>query len=95
MNPEIPEPRVGATTVWDKATERLYLWGGRGGVDMAPLPSEQAGFWAGRIILGSESPIGDTGEIKWEKVNAVNEEDAPDPRSYHAAVSSPKVHTFQ
>lgn len=87
IHAEIPEPRVGATIVWDEATKRLYLWGGRGGVDMAPLPPGQAGFWAGHVNV-------DAGEIKWAKVNAINEEDAPEPRSYHTAVCSPEVRTF-
>ena len=77
----VPDARVGATTVWDKATESLYLWGGRGGVDMAPLNGEQVGLWKGRIDQTSSS------YIEWVRLTAKNENDSPEPRSYHAAVS--------
>jgi hypothetical protein len=76
----VPESRVGATTVWDKATNSLYLWGGRGGVDMAPLDKAQAGIWKGRIDQTSPN------FIEWERLIASNEDDSPEPRSYHAAV---------
>jgi len=81
LNPVVPEPRVGATTVWDNTTQSLCLWGGRGGVDMVPLGRQQAGLWQGRIDQSSPS------SIEWERVNASNENDAPEPRSYHASVS--------
>jgi len=77
----VPEPRVGATTVWDTAAQSLYLWGGRGGVDMAPLDRVQAGLWKGHIIT---TP---SGSIQWERLIASNEDDAPEPRSYHTSVS--------
>jgi hypothetical protein len=77
----VPEPRVGATTVWDKATGSLYLWGGRGGVDMAPLEREQAGVWKGHIDQTSPR------FIEWERLSASNEDNSPAPRSYHTAVT--------
>jgi hypothetical protein len=82
LNSVVPEARVGATIVWDNATQSLYLWGGRGGVDMAALGREQAGLWKGRIIT---TP---SGSIQWERLIASNEDDAPEPRSYHASVFS-------
>lgn len=75
----VPEARVGATTIWDQYTQSLYLWGGRGGIDMTPLDREQAGVWKGRIV---------SGYIEWERLIASNEDESPEPRSYHAAVSS-------
>ncbi|KAH7929167.1 galactose oxidase [Leucogyrophana mollusca] len=76
-----PEARVGASTAWDEGTQSLYLWGGRGGVDMAPLAGAQTGIWRAHL-----SP--DAASAKWERLNAINEEDAPAPRSYHATVSA-------
>jgi Kelch motif len=70
-----PDPRVGAASV--TIGEYLYVWGGRGGVDMSPLPRHQAGIW--RLSLGAEG-AGPT----WERIGATNEEDAPQIRSYHA-----------
>jgi hypothetical protein len=78
-----PEPRVGATTVWDPTTKSMYLWGGRGGVDMTPLDHEQAGIWGGQVDETGLSNV-----IRWERVVAINEDDAPESRSYHAAVTS-------
>lgn len=75
----VPEARVGATTIWDQYTQSLYLWGGRGGVDMTPLGREQAGVWKGHVEPGS---------IKWERMISSNEDESPEPRSYHAVVSS-------
>ncbi|KAF8988080.1 hypothetical protein BDQ17DRAFT_1435201 [Cyathus striatus] len=74
----IPEARVGAATTWNDTTERLYLWGGRGGTSMVPFSNDQCGIWEGRI---------DTANIIWSRVKAQNEEDAPESRSYHAMVS--------
>jgi hypothetical protein len=75
----VPEARVGATTVWNQSTQSLYLWGGRGGMNMTPLDREQAGVWKGRVVSGF---------IEWERMIASNENESPEPRSYHAAVSS-------
>lgn len=80
MSSETPDPRVGATTVWDPVSESLYLWGGRGGVDMAPLSGNQAGVWRGQIKAGFPE------SVEWQRLKAVNEHEAPEPRSYHAAV---------
>ncbi|EMD42184.1 hypothetical protein CERSUDRAFT_90787 [Gelatoporia subvermispora B] len=72
---QIPEPRVGASTVIDG--ESIYLWGGRGGVDMAPLDNAQAGVWRGTLDI----PSG----VTWERIAAVNEEEVPETRSFHAS----------
>lgn len=79
--PSLPEPRVGATTVW--LNDALYLWGGRGGQDMTPLEAQQAGIWKA-TIRAAEGP---QQSVRWERVAAVNEDQAPEPRSYHASVA--------
>lgn len=68
-----PEPRVGATTVFDG--ENLYMWGGRGGVDMTPLDPKQAGIWKGQILQN---------KVIWEKLEGKGDE--PVTRSFHASV---------
>lgn len=70
-----PDPRVGAASV--AIGDHFYVFGGRGGADMSPLPIDQAGIW--RCTLGAEhaAPI-------WERIVATNEEDAPRVRSYHS-----------
>lgn len=73
----VPDPRVGATLVSDG--DKWYLWGGRGGVDMAPLNKSQAGVWEARM---------DGDAVEWKRLDAVNEDEAPEPRSYHAATIS-------
>lgn len=45
---------------------------------MAPLPQSSAGPWKATLTPG-------TG-VEWEKLIAANEEDAPEPRSYHVSV---------
>lgn len=86
----IPVARVGATTVFEDG--HLYLWGGRGGVDMAPLAVDQIGFFRGKLApVDGATP---TPNISWEFVPAANPEVAPDPRSYHAAVSNQVRETF-
>ncbi len=77
----LPEPRVGATTVW--LNDALYLWGGRGGQDMAPLGAQQAGIWKA-TIRAAEGP---QQSVRWERVAATNEDQAPEPRSYHTSVT--------
>lgn len=72
-----PQPRVGATTVWDKSTNSLYLWGGRGGASMTPLDQASAGPWKAHL-----SPEG----VEWQRLVVVNEDESPEPRSYHGAV---------
>ncbi|KAF9238261.1 galactose oxidase [Melanogaster broomeanus] len=76
---QLPEPRVGATAVYDPNRESLYVWGGRGGVNMAPLPRHQSGIW--------RAPL-NTPEFAWERLQCANEEadEAPSLRSYHASV---------
>ncbi|KAI0783334.1 hypothetical protein C8Q75DRAFT_795498 [Abortiporus biennis] len=94
----IPESRVGATAVWNEGDKSVYMWGGRGGVDMAPLSLYQSGVW--RASIGGEDGLqsvrGNEGEenqdhgheqVKWERVVSLNDEEAPESRSYHCAVT--------
>lgn len=76
----VPIPRVGAASAI--IDDRLYVWGGRGGTQMAPLGVEAAGVYRCSV---TDNALG--GKVVWEKVPAVNESEAPDPRSYHAMVS--------
>jgi hypothetical protein len=69
----IPEPRVGATTVSEGGN--LYMWGGRGGVDMAPLDPTQSGVWKAKVSQN---------EVVWDKLESKGDE--PSPRSFHASV---------
>ena len=73
----VPDPRVGATLVSDG--DKWYLWGGRGGVDMAPLNKSQAGIWEARM---------DGDAVEWKRLSAVNEDEAPEQRSFHATAIS-------
>ena len=77
----LPEPRVGATSVWHD--DALYLWGGRGGQDMTPLDAFQVGVWKA-TINASDGP---QQSVTWERIAAANEEQAPESRSYHASVA--------
>ncbi|GBE77465.1 hypothetical protein SCP_0103400 [Sparassis crispa] len=76
----IPDARVGATIVCDG--QSLYLWGGRGGVDMAPPDKAQVGIWRSEIKDDETSTV-----INWQRIPAVNEEQAPESRSFHTAVT--------
>jgi len=71
----VPIPRVGAATTI--LNDKMYMFGGRGGVDMAPIEGEQAGLW--RCSAGEQGPL-----VRWEGLEALNEADAPQARSYHA-----------
>lgn len=75
--PSIPEPRVGAATTI--IGDNIYLWGGRGGVDMAPIAGEQAGIWTASLT--------DKTNVRWERLQATNEKFAPQATSYHAIQS--------
>ncbi|KAI0699377.1 galactose oxidase [Cerioporus squamosus] len=77
----IPEPRVGAATIWHR--DALYLWGGRGGKDMTPLDAYQAGVWKATV----HSSQGPQQSVRWERIAAGNEDEAPIARSYHTAVA--------
>lgn len=78
-----PEPRVGATAVYDPHTNSLYVWGGRGGVAMAPLDRFQAGIW--KVSLDGLDAA-DT--VPWERLPSVNDDSdaVPALRSFHASV---------
>ncbi len=73
----VPAPRVGAAICM--IGENMYLWGGRGGQEMTPLDKYQSGLWKVKP---------DAVSLTWQRVKAVNEEQAPDPRSYHTMASS-------
>ena len=77
----LPEPRVGATAVWYDGA--LYVWGGRGGKDMAPLDEHQTGVWKATFALSGK---GAQRSVRWERVAAAHGDQAPDPRSYHTTV---------
>ena len=79
---QIPDSRVGAASA--VLGDKLYLWGGRGGVDMAPISGEQAGVWVASLT--------DVHEVVWERLTAVNESEAPQPRSYHTIVAHSVCH---
>jgi hypothetical protein len=70
-----------ASAVHDPHTNSLYVWGGRGGVDMAPLVRIQAGIWKAPLH-GLDS----ANTIPWERLPSVNDDSdaAPALRSYHA-----------
>lgn len=74
----VPDARVGATAVIDN--DQLYMWGGRGGVDMSPLPHEQAGIWKAKLANDASDAI------HWEHLKYPTE-NAPDIRSYHCSVA--------
>ncbi|KDQ56255.1 hypothetical protein JAAARDRAFT_59159 [Jaapia argillacea MUCL 33604] len=76
----VPQPRVGAASTWSVRDKAMYMWGGRGGVDMAPLGKEEAGMWKATLQLegGGEG-------VRWERADAPGEE--PESRSYHTIVS--------
>lgn len=75
----VPEPRVGASALHDDSTNSLYVWGGRGGVDMAPLDRFQAGIW--------KASLDATDTTTWERLPAVNDNSdaAPALRSFHTS----------
>lgn len=74
----VPEPRIGAASA--AIGEVMYIWGGRGGVDMgAPIDGEEAGVWAIDLTKPEEGV--------WQRIKATNEGEAPQPRSYHTMVS--------
>ncbi|PCH34148.1 galactose oxidase [Wolfiporia cocos MD-104 SS10] len=77
----VPDARVGASMV--AIDGHLYLWGGRGGVNMAPLAQGDAGWWRGEVSIGGASPA----TVVWDKVEAVNPDESPEPRSYHTAAA--------
>ncbi|KAI0962271.1 hypothetical protein AcV7_001151 [Taiwanofungus camphoratus] len=77
----VPVARVGATTVFHDGC--LYLWGGRGGVDMTPLKGAQSGVWRSRL---DHTGVQRT-DNSWDLICTGNEVGAPEPRSYHTAIA--------
>ncbi|KIJ62350.1 hypothetical protein HYDPIDRAFT_94603 [Hydnomerulius pinastri MD-312] len=80
---QVPEPRVGASAVYDPQGNNLYVWGGRGGVDMAPLDRYQSGIWKAHF-----GALGDADKLAWERLECANDDsvEAPALRSYHSSV---------
>ncbi|KAI5988251.1 galactose oxidase [Pisolithus marmoratus] len=78
------EPRVGATIAYDAHSNTLYLWGGRGGVDMSPLDRFQSGVFKASV---GDQTLRDIDQLIWERLQSTNDEseDAPALRSYHAS----------
>lgn len=72
---DIPDARVGPSMV--ARDQAVYIWGGRGGVDMAPLDHTQTGVWRGQLAHAG------TDKVVWDHLTA---EGGPEPRSYHTAV---------
>jgi len=68
----VPCPRVGATLV--PAGETYYVWGGRGGTDMAPLEGDEAGIYSFNVTDAT---------VHWSLLKGTG--DAPQGRSYHSA----------
>lgn len=82
---DVPPPRIGHATA--VIGHRIFLFGGRGGPDMAPLDE------AGRVW------VFDTRTHLWSFLDprpaaAGLDIPHPAPRSYHAAVATPKPDTF-
>ncbi|KAI6100354.1 galactose oxidase [Pisolithus sp. B1] len=79
-----PEPRVGATFAYDAHSDNLYLWGGRGGVDMSSLDRFQSGIFKASV---GDQPLRDIDQLIWERLESTNDEsgEAPALRSYHAS----------
>lgn len=73
---DIPDARVGPSMVMKD--DAVYLWGGRGGVDMAPLEHPHTGVWRGQLFQSGKD------NVVWEHLTA---EGSPEPRSYHTAIS--------
>jgi len=51
------------------------MWGGRGGIDLAPLDPDQSGVWKAQISQN---------EVLWERLPGKGDE--PSPRSFHSSV---------
>ncbi|KAI6169853.1 galactose oxidase [Pisolithus thermaeus] len=81
---QAPEPRVGATFAYDAHSDNLYLWGGRGGVDMSPLDRFQSGIFKASV---GDQTLRDIDRLIWERLESTNDEseEAPALRSYHAS----------
>ncbi|MCJ1398905.1 hypothetical protein MMC11_002106 [Xylographa trunciseda] len=71
---EVPVPRVGHTAA--AIADRIYVFGGRGGVDMKPL-NEKGRVWVFDTLLNT-----------WSYLDPVPNSPYPEARSYHAAAAS-------
>ncbi|KAI0301619.1 hypothetical protein B0F90DRAFT_1810122 [Multifurca ochricompacta] len=78
--PLAPDSRVGAASL--VIGDYFYIWGGRESIDISLLSDHQAGIWRSPIAVGTENS-----PTVWERINAINEEDAPQSRSFHAMTS--------
>ncbi|KAG6369560.1 hypothetical protein JVT61DRAFT_14264 [Boletus reticuloceps] len=65
-------------------TNNLYVWGGCGGVDMAPLDRFQAGIWKASL---DALDIPSTTTIAWDRLSAVNDDSDAAPLRYIRPVS--------
>lgn len=70
---DVPEKRVGHTAA--AIGERIFIWGGRGGVDMKPL-QESGRVW-----------VFDIRSEKWTFLDPAPGSEWPEARSYHASVA--------
>ncbi|KAI6015861.1 galactose oxidase [Pisolithus microcarpus] len=82
---QAPVPRVGATFNYDAHSDSLYLWGGRGGVDMSPLDRFQSGVFKASV---GDQTLRDIDQLVWERLESTNDEsvEVPALRSFHASV---------
>ncbi|EIN08195.1 galactose oxidase [Punctularia strigosozonata HHB-11173 SS5] len=76
QNGSAPSPRVGASIA--TAHGSVYLWGGRGGIDMSPLPRDAIGMYAGALSSSG---------VSWKPVGTPDDPHEPESRSYHASVA--------
>ncbi|KAI6157040.1 galactose oxidase [Pisolithus tinctorius] len=79
-----PEPRVGATIAYDAHSDTIYLWGGRGGVNMSPLDRFQSGIFKASV---GDQALRDIDQLIWARLESTNDDsgEAPALRSYHAS----------
>lgn len=71
---EVPPPRLGHTAA--VAGRKIYIFGGRDGVDMKPL-EEKGRVW-----------VFDTRKSRWSHLDPMPDTPFPEPRSYHASTST-------
>ena len=59
------------------------MWGGCGGSDVLPLDAHQTGMWRATFEVAGK---GSQQSVRWERITATNEDQAPSPRGYHSMV---------
>jgi hypothetical protein len=88
--PDVPSPRVGHATA--VIGHRIFLFGGRGGPDMAPL-DEQGRVW----VFDTRTHLWSFLDPRHAAAGPATFDTAPPhppPRSYHTAVATPKPDSF-